>query len=115
MNTLPLPACDVCGLPMEDATWQQKRHPGECHRAHERERRRRGRSTGRHAATYEKRGPWSGPRACWYCLCLFDAKSPRASVCYAQKCQRQKHADRQRLRRRAASGVPASPIPPPKD
>lgn len=35
-------------------------------------------------------------RKCRYCAETFAAKSPRATVCYAQACQRQKNADRGR-------------------
>ncbi|BCJ41662.1 hypothetical protein GCM10010168_53400 [Actinoplanes ianthinogenes] len=75
-------------------TWQ-RRHPGACHREHERRRRQAGRREGRHTAPPLK-GPWSGERDCQFCGTGFLAKAPTSSTCYADECQRRHNRERMR-------------------
>lgn len=87
--------CDICGEDLgDDVPYQQKRHKGACHKEFERRRVAAGRKSGKYRGNYAPKGPWRGIRTCRFCGEDFEAKSPKAEVCYGKDCQNAKNAER---------------------
>jgi len=88
--------CEECG---DEFAFRANGKPAKrcseaCRRAANARRSRKARGDGVWIDRRPAKGPWSGVRTCRYCTEDFEARSPIASVCYADKCQARKHADR---------------------
>lgn len=88
--------CEECGSSFEFRPNGKpaKRCSDECRRAHSAKRARVARASGAWIDRRPNRGPWSGAKTCRYCGDDFEARSPKSEVCYAQKCQSRRNADR---------------------